>query len=207
MARVADPLAKSKLLHAARAEFAVQGLAAARVEDIAHRAGLAKGSFYLHFRNKEEAFMDIVDAFFAETARMTEGCRGNLAEVKTAAEIFAAFRAQDVQLLGFLWENRDVLKMILDGTSPSYSHILDGFLDSRAHIAAEDIAALQARGLYRDDVDPNVVARIITGGYYNVARQLTQLKTKPDLPALIDTVLKLFLEGLLAPRVSRRSNS
>jgi len=185
----------------------VQGLSAARVEDIARRAGMAKGSFYLHFRNKEEAFMDIVDAFFAETARLADTCRGNLASVKTAADAFAAFRSQDLVLLGFLWENRDVLKMILDGTSPTYSHVLDGFLDSRAQMATDDIRELQSRGLYRGDVDPNIVARIITGGYYNIARQLTQLKTKPDLSALIDTVQKIFLEGLLARPASRRSNS
>lgn len=205
VARIADPLAKANLLRAARAEFASQGLSSARVEDIAKRAGLSKGSFYLHFENKEDAFLDIMDAFFADTARMTEGCRSSLADVKTAGEALAFFRTQDLQILEHLWANRDVLRIIVDGTSPAYSHVLDGFLDARSAIATEDIRRFQMRGIYRDDVDPDAVARIITGGYYNLSRRLTQLKTKPDLAALVDTVLKLFFEGLLPrPRKSRR---
>ena len=205
MPRIADPLAKSRLLVAARSEFASAGLDAARVEDIAKRAGMAKGSFYLHFQNKQEAFLNVVDAFFADLGRMTEGCRATLADVHSPPDVFEFFRAQDLQILEFLWSNRDVLRMILDGSSPSYSHILDGFLDARASIAAGDIHELQRRGIYRADVDPDAVARIITGGYYNLSRRLTQLKVKPDLAALIDTILKLFLEGLLPRTPAKRA--
>lgn len=211
MPRVADPLAKARLLRAARTEFAAQGLSAARVEDIARRAGMAKGSFYLHFQNKEQAFIDIVDVFFAEAGRLTENCRADLDRIRTPDEVFSAFREQDIHIFEFLWENRDVLRMIIDGTSPTYSHILDAFLDSRATIAADDIRRFQERGLYRPDVDPHLVARIITGGYYNLARLITQLKVKPDLATYIDTVLKVFLEGLLhrpkAPKTTRRPHS
>ena len=40
--------------------FAERGLSAARLEDIAQRAGVSKGPIYLYFANKEELFREVV---------------------------------------------------------------------------------------------------------------------------------------------------
>jgi AcrR family transcriptional regulator len=49
-----------QILEAALAVFAERGLAAARLEDIARRAGLSKGTIYLYFPNKEELFREVI---------------------------------------------------------------------------------------------------------------------------------------------------
>jgi TetR/AcrR family transcriptional regulator len=49
-----------QILDAAFAVFAERGLAQARLEDIAKRAGLSKGTIYLYFPNKEELFREVV---------------------------------------------------------------------------------------------------------------------------------------------------
>ena len=49
-----------QILDAALAAFAERGLAASRLEDIAKRAGLSKGTIYLYFPNKEELFREVV---------------------------------------------------------------------------------------------------------------------------------------------------
>ncbi len=49
-----------QILEAALAVFSERGLAAARLEDIAKRAGLSKGTIYLYFPNKEELFRGVV---------------------------------------------------------------------------------------------------------------------------------------------------
>src|SRR5262249_3760916 len=41
-------------------EFATRGFAAARLEDVAARAGVGKGTIYLHFRDKEALFQELV---------------------------------------------------------------------------------------------------------------------------------------------------
>jgi AcrR family transcriptional regulator len=53
VARTADPTLKQKILLAAREVFKEKGFAAARMSDIAERAGVAVGSIYLHFKTKE----------------------------------------------------------------------------------------------------------------------------------------------------------
>ncbi len=49
-----------QILAAALEVFAERGLAAARLDDIAKRAGLSKGTIYLYFPNKEELFREVV---------------------------------------------------------------------------------------------------------------------------------------------------
>ena len=49
-----------EILDAALLEFAARGFAAARLEDIAHRAGCTKGTIFLYFENKEELFKALV---------------------------------------------------------------------------------------------------------------------------------------------------
>src|SRR5437868_12611503 len=49
-----------QILSAALEVFGEHGLATARLEDIAKRAGLSKGTIYLYFPNKEELFREVV---------------------------------------------------------------------------------------------------------------------------------------------------
>jgi AcrR family transcriptional regulator len=54
------------IVQAARRVIAEAGLADASMERIAHEAGIAKGTIYLYFRNKEELFAQVVHDGFAE---------------------------------------------------------------------------------------------------------------------------------------------
>ncbi len=49
-----------QILNAALAVFGDHGLAASRLEDIAKRAGLSKGTIYLYFASKEELFREVI---------------------------------------------------------------------------------------------------------------------------------------------------
>jgi AcrR family transcriptional regulator len=51
---------RQAILHAALAEFSARGFAAARLDDVARRAGVAKGTIYLYFKDKESLFQELV---------------------------------------------------------------------------------------------------------------------------------------------------
>jgi AcrR family transcriptional regulator len=50
----------AEILDAAFEEFAANGFEATRLEDVARRAGIAKGTIYLYFRDKEQLFRAMV---------------------------------------------------------------------------------------------------------------------------------------------------
>ncbi len=59
--RTAKAMARrDAILDAALDEFSARGFAAARLDDVANRAGVAKGTIYLHFKDKESLFQDLV---------------------------------------------------------------------------------------------------------------------------------------------------
>ena len=61
--RKARSIAKREaILAAALDEFSERGFAAARLDDVARRAGVAKGTIYLYFRDKESLFQELIRA-------------------------------------------------------------------------------------------------------------------------------------------------
>src|ERR1700675_1629960 len=66
----------SEILDAALKVFAEKGYAGARMDDIAKRAGVTKGTIYLYFENKEAVFKTLVrDTIGATLAGVTANTR------------------------------------------------------------------------------------------------------------------------------------
>src|SRR6186713_2198436 len=53
---------RDAILAAALDEFSARGFAAARLDDVAKRAGVAKGTIYLYFADKEALFQELIRA-------------------------------------------------------------------------------------------------------------------------------------------------
>ena len=51
---------REAILTAALDEFSIRGFEAARLDDVARRAGVAKGTIYLYFRDKETLFQELI---------------------------------------------------------------------------------------------------------------------------------------------------
>jgi AcrR family transcriptional regulator len=51
---------RQAIIEAAMVEFIARGFAATRLDDVARRAGVAKGTIYLHFKDKESMFEELI---------------------------------------------------------------------------------------------------------------------------------------------------
>jgi len=51
---------RAAIVEAALEEFIARGFAATRLDDVAKRAGVAKGTIYLHFKDKESMFEELI---------------------------------------------------------------------------------------------------------------------------------------------------
>jgi AcrR family transcriptional regulator len=83
-----------QIIDAAFHEFGERGLASARLDDIAKRAGVAKGTIYLYFPNKEAvivALMEETSEYVAEAlARQPRDITEHEALVRAHTEVFRA---------------------------------------------------------------------------------------------------------------------
>jgi AcrR family transcriptional regulator len=56
-------------MEAGIAVFAEKGYQRTKVSDVARRAGVAQGTFYLYFDSKKSLFLSLLDEFFLRLAR------------------------------------------------------------------------------------------------------------------------------------------
>lgn len=184
MPRPSDPHAKSRLLEAAERVFSEKGLDRAKVEDITTQAGLSKGAFYLHFDSKGDAFKELLSEVISHLqTRMAAAkavCLPTLgANLEQSLE---ESLTRDVEMFEFIWKNRALMRITLEGgRSADYQHLIEHFASN----AQRDTEALLrqgiASGVYRKDLDVEAVAAFIAGGYDRFARQLVRETKKPDL--------------------------
>jgi AcrR family transcriptional regulator len=77
---------RDAILQAALEEFSAGGFAATRLEDVARRAGVAKGTIYLHFEDKEALFQEIVRSMLTPLVGNLESLRNTDAPFRMIAE-------------------------------------------------------------------------------------------------------------------------
>lgn len=204
MPRPADPNAKVDLLRAAEAVFVERGLDHAKVEEITARAGHSKGSFYLHFGSKEDAFRQIIESMLARLATCLDqsAAMHHGITVDNAADYLARWRDNDTEMFEFIWANRRVVRLMLEGGgSASFGYMIDQFADRSREHTKRILAWGVAIGLYRADLDVETASLLLAGGYDRVAREVVRQERKPDLAALLAAVQRFCLVGLAAPRL------
>lgn len=188
-----------EILEAALTCFAAKGFAATRMDDIAHRAGVTKGTIYLYFANKEAVFKALV----------RESIGTQIGEVLERVEAFDGSSA-------------DLLRMALSGVS----HILSapgrvvlpkiivaeaGNFPELARFYREEIidkglgamSAAIARGIERGEfrkVDPQHAVRLCVAPLLLAAVWRTtfaQFDATPyDYAGFLQTHLDVLLRGL-----------
>jgi len=213
MARPPNPHAREALLEAARAEFARSGLEHARIEDIARRAGVSKGAFYLHFQSKESTFREILQRFLGVLEEQTN--RRQEAEERFEREVGRPGRGAsleqlvefdcrtDTELLEVLWRNRLILAALDRAVGPACLGLVADFRRRLRQLVVGRIALKQTEGWLRRDVDPEVVGDVIVGAYESYGRRMVDLRAKPDLAAWARAFLALFYQGLFLPAASQ----
>ncbi len=203
MPRIADPRTRIVLLRAAEAVFSDRGLSAAKVVDITTRAGVSKGAFYLHFDTKEDCFRQIVEGVLA---RLATSAKAPLLQAITGPEAVANMLenrlAESVEMFEFCWQNRGILKMILEGGGGApYAYLIDELTAGVVQQSELWLAHAIAAGIYRDDVDPKIVAHLIAGTYERLVRELIKQPKRPEIEAWATQAQDLITRGLFAPSV------
>jgi AcrR family transcriptional regulator len=100
---------KEAILAAALEEFSASGFAATRLDDVANRAGVAKGTIYLHFRDKEMLFQELIRAQLSPLVAALEGAPLTDLPMRTIAENLIDLFVREI----FGTRRKDVLRLII----------------------------------------------------------------------------------------------
>ena len=188
---------RERILDAAVLEIARHGYYGTTVSTIAQRAGVADGTIYLYFKNKEDLLVSIFERamgrFSAQAQQIVDEAGA------TSEEKLRRIVALHLSLLG---EDRD-LAVIFQVEFRHTIHVLE--LLSRTRI--RDYLALIARvleqgkaeGIFRADLDPLFTAKIVFGVLDEMATDWVLSRKNTRLASRAEPAADLLLGGLRAP--------
>ncbi len=183
------------ILDAAIEVFAEKGFHHARISDIARRAGVADGTIYLYFRNKDDVLLTI---FEEKMGILISGARAALLGVEDPLQkvrIFARYHFRQVEDHRALAE---VLQIELRLSNKFLKEYRPEKLWEYLGVFATIVREGQERGVVRPELDPFVLMWSFFGALDELAIQwvLAKRRDKFSLEATADTVADVFIRGM-----------
>lgn len=188
-----------EILDAAFEAFAERGYAATRLEDVAARAGVTKGTIYVYFPTKEKLFEEMVRShsgcLLADADTFVAGAKGASAEKLRALLNFLYGRCVEDR------RGREILRfMIADGKNfPQLvaEHYRDFVLPLLGMVSAFLEEGVEA-GQFRADLTRETVRIVIAPTLFlSVVRLIFGDATPVDEEAYVAAHIDLTLNGLM----------
>jgi TetR/AcrR family transcriptional regulator len=189
---------QARILEAARGEFALHGFNAARLQDIAERAGLTHPTLLYHFGSKEQLYAAVIEQAMGDWASMTSaavaaappGLDRLAALVDAGLEFFAGHPDFVV-----IWRREAI-----EGggrLEHAIAEHLRPFFDDAVSFLRAEIAAGRLR-----EHDPIELIQLVYGGmltYFSDAGfRVRLLGSEPELPRFRAALMRI-LRDVLAP--------
>lgn len=181
---------KQKIILSAIENFAKKGFDRTRMEDIATAAGLAKGTLYLYFKNKE-------DLFYALCEHNLEELRNQLSRLFNRKEniMLDAERFYDDYQKGSLGSDIIWFEMIaLSTRNPKLREILMENQSQVYQVVKEFLKTQVERGFLREDLNIEVIASSLIAVYNGLAvnKLLLQTTNLENRKAWIEIIRAIF---------------
>jgi AcrR family transcriptional regulator len=191
-----------QILCAALAVFAERGLAAARLEDIAKRAGLSKGTIYLYFPNKEELFRGVIRQ--TVVSRIEAGERQASERAGSATAALERF-VRDYWAFVRSPEFAPVFRLVL-GEIQNFPDLAQFYAQEVVARGHRLVVSLIQNGIETGefrDLDPSVAARMLMApvamhGFWCSHRECFTAVAKKTDSEVLDEILQFYLHAIRA---------
>ncbi|MGC8719935.1 MAG: TetR/AcrR family transcriptional regulator [Thermodesulforhabdaceae bacterium] len=187
-----------RILDAAIRVFAQKGFYQSRVSDIAREAGVADGTIYLYFKNKDDILISIFEekmrsaiAIFQQELSQTENA---LSKLKRFVRVHLDLFRQNPELAAVLQvELRQSSRFMKEYKKVELKRFLD--------IIGDIVKQGQEEGLFRKDLPVSLVKRFIFGALDEVISTWVLSGGRFNLTDYADVLSDLFIRGLGTIRV------
>jgi len=181
------------ILRAAAHVFARSGYFNARVSEVARAAGVADGTVYLYFRNKDDLLRSI---FSTSMQNFLRQARAQLEVIDDPCERLRRFARLHFEALE---DNRDmaiVFQVELRQSSKFMEEFSTTQLAEYLLIIREAVEEGQRRGLIRNQLSSKLVAKFLFGALDEMATNWVLSHKQYSLSAMTEPVMDLFFNGV-----------
>jgi TetR/AcrR family fatty acid metabolism transcriptional regulator len=191
-----DPEKYQRILEAAIDVIAERGFFNARVSDIAARAGVADGTIYLYFKNKEQILMAAIStafSIFLQRAQVEiQKSRDPREQLRTLARLHLDGLGANRNLaIVFQTELRQSARFLAQFSQ----HQLKQYFDLIREIVREG----QRDGIFRAELSDKIVANCFFGALDEMVTSWILSEHEYSLPGAADAVADVILKGMEKP--------
>lgn len=187
---------KQKLLDAALAEFNANGYEQASINRILDAAGMSKGQFYYHFKNKEALYFALIELSVQQKLEYFQSL--NLLE-GAPTDIFSLFKMQIRYGLIFAREYpaiHDLSQSFLrERGNPIYEKAMARYDFKDNEVIGHLIEMAQQRGEFRDDLPLPFIKQMI-GYLFNQAADFANLDNMAEMEQNLTYLIDFMRNGL-----------
>ena len=181
------------LLDAAVKSFAQTGYHRTRVADIAREAGVADGTVYIYFENKEDI---LISLFQDMMKRFVEDLNSELTLCQDANEKLYRIISYHLTTLANRPDQARVTQIELRQIDKTINQGISKPLKIYFQLIEEVVAEGKEQGLYRRGIDPKTARKVVFGAIDEVVTCWVMSGKPYDLTALSEPVYNLLAEGL-----------
>ena len=145
---------RQAIIEAALEEFIARGFAATRLDDIAKRAGVAKGTIYLHFKDKESMFEELVRIVIVPVVERLNALPPPAGTVRDLIEAFASNFLSEV-----MGTRRGDLVRLIVAEGPRFPAVADFYYREVVSRGIAGMRALIELGIARGEIHQKNLAR------------------------------------------------
>jgi AcrR family transcriptional regulator len=145
---------RAAIVEAAMEEFIARGFAATRLDDIAKRAGVAKGTIYLHFKDKESMFEELVRTVIVPVVAKLNALPPPIGSVRDLIEAFAGNFLKEV-----IGTRRGDLVRLIVAEGPRFPSVADFYYREVVSRGIAGMRALIELGVARGEIREKDLAR------------------------------------------------
>ncbi len=181
------------ILQAAMRVFARSGFFNSKVSDVAKQAGVADGTIYLYFRNKDDLLISLFDQTMGE---FVSGAKEALVATDDPVEKLRRLARLHLEGLG---RNRDlaiVFQIELRHSSKFMARFSRTRLADYFELIRSVIREGQARGRFRKTHHEKTLTKCFFGALDEMATSWILTKRRYDLAELSETIVDVFVHGL-----------
>jgi AcrR family transcriptional regulator len=187
--------AQERIVGKAHELFMRYGIRSVSMDEVANQLGISKKTIYQFYTDKDALVEDVIDI---ELTKSEQGC--TMHKKQSENPIHEIFMAVDM-LLEMLSQMNPTLIFDLERYHPKafrkYSEYKNKFLLS---IIKENIDTGKADGLYREEINADIIARFRLASIFLVFNPEWLPMGKHALPAVITEITDNFLYGLTTPK-------
>lgn len=199
MARRRTDDKRQRILDAAVQVFASKGFFASRISDVASAAGIADGTVYLYFRNKDDILIKLFDDVM--------GVHLNAArqEIRAAEQASDHLRIIADHHLGLLGRNPElavVFQVELRQSTKFMELFTASWLKDYFDLVEAAIEAGQREGTIREDLSRKLATHAFFGALDAIVTSWVLARNSFDLTEMAKPVVDLFLTGAAAKPVA-----